>query len=447
MQPSSDLGNWVAVWLVAAGIIVLSRYRRGAIGAGLVTAFVISSCMAYFFGAAIYLLPWEPTSDPEVVATGFHQSTYALIAFGVGVLCTSALVSVRARRRVTSSVLATRIPEAYIVVGLACFLLLAPVLGRIPTAGAVLSQGWDLLVVGLGLACWRAWQGHRSVEFGRWLAATVFLPLLTVLTQGFLGYGAGAATAVLAFIGSFYRPRWRVFFAGLVLMYAALSLYVTYMRDRQDIRDAVWGGEPMGVRIQVLQHTLSSIERFDPSNQAHLERIDIRLNDNYLLGASVDYIQAGLAPFSYGQNLWDGVLNLVPRALWPTKPFVAGSGDIVSRYTGIHFAEGTSIGVGYVMEAYISFGTPGVIGLFLIFGIALTLVDMQAGRCLLEGDWFAFACWFLPALSLMPTESSFGELLAGAGSAFLVAYLANRLVKRYVFRSPRRRPLHVSARA
>jgi hypothetical protein len=445
-QPSSDLGIWVAVWLITAVAIVVVRYRRGSIGAGLVAAFVVSFALAYFFGAAIYLLQWEPTSDPDIVATGFHQSTYALLAFAVGVLIAPRLVSMRVRPPDTS-VLTSRLPEGYIAVGLTCFLVLVPLAGHIPTAGAVLSQGWNLLIVGLGLGCWRAWQAHRSVEFGRWLAATMGLPLLTVLSQGFLGYGAGAATAVLAFIASFYRPRWRVVVVGLALTYIALSLFVTYMRDRNTIRNAVWGGQSLSTRVEVVQQTLTSIEWFDPSNQDHLARVDLRLNENYLVGAAVNYISAGLAPLAYGQNLWDGVLNLIPRAIWPTKPFVAGSGDVVARYTGFQFSAGTSIGIGHVMEAYISFGTPGVLGLFLLFGLGLTIVDIQAGRRLLEGNWLGFTMWFLPALSLMPAEGSFAELTSSAGAALLVAYLANRLLTRYSFGSTHPAPARLTARA
>lgn len=446
MSTDSNLGPWVAAWTVAAAVIILSRARRGSIGAGLVTAFVVSFALGYWFGAAIYLLPWDPTSEPDIVATGFHQSTYALIAFGVGVLLTQTMRKPRLTAR--AQTLSTRIPEAYVGVGLACFLVLLPALGRVPTAGALLSQGWNLLIVGLGLACWRAWRTRSRLAFAAWLCAALCLPLVTVITQGFLGYGAGAAIAVLAFIASFYRPRWRIGVAGFALAYVALSLYVTYMRDRQEIRDAVWGDEPVLTRMQRVQQTLATMEWLDLSNPAHLARIDLRLNQNYLVGRSVNSIEAGVAPYSYGQNLWDGLLNLIPRAIWPSKPFVAGSGDVVSRYTGITFASGTSVGIGHVLEAYISFGTFGVIVFFFILGVALTLVDIAAGRRLLEEDWLGFACWFLPALSVMPAESSIAELTSSAGAAWLVAYLVNRLfMQRFVHQSLRLRRARAAASA
>ncbi len=47
----------------------------------------------------------------------------------------------------------------------------------------------------------------------------------------------------------------------------------------------------------------------------------------------------------------------IPRALWPNKPVVGGSGDLVSTYTGIRFADGTSVGIGQVLESFVNFGT------------------------------------------------------------------------------------------
>ena len=45
-----------------------------------------------------------------------------------------------------------------------------------------------------------------------------------------------------------------------------------------------------------------------------------------------------------------------------------GGGTIVQDFTGIEFADGTSVGAGQVLEFYVNFGTWGVIGGFLLFG-------------------------------------------------------------------------------
>ena len=74
----------------------------------------------------------------------------------------------------------------------------------------------------------------------------------------------------------------------------------------------------------------------------------------------------------------------------------AGSSDLVSRFTGIQFAAGTSVGIGQVMEFYVNFGTAGTVAGFLLFGVVLTILDSAAGNCLRNGDLHGFVMWFLP---------------------------------------------------
>jgi len=429
VPPSASLGTWVLAWTLTAAIIVVGRTRSGVFGVGLVPAFVINFALGYWFSAAVDLLPWQPYYDRDVVAVGFRVSTYGLIAFGVGSLVVAPrLAGAAAAIRGRASFPTARLIRAYILLGLVSFLVLLPVVGRLPTAGALAFQGWNLLIVGLGLGWWRAWRSRNGSAAVLWLCATLCLPLLTVLTQGFLGYGTVASIAVLTFIGSFYRPRWRLAAASVLLLYLALSLYVTYIRDRDTIRGSVWGGDPIAARLQQLYTTVTTLEWFDLGNDEHLRRVDLRLNQNYLVGSAVQYMDAGLADYAYGRNLVDGMLSLIPRAIWPSKPFFAGSGNVVSQYTGLVFAEGTAVGIGTLLEVYISFGMAGVVVGFVLLGTLVAGVDAAAGRRLRDGDWFGFVRWFLPGLALLQVEGSMIELTSSMGAAFVVALLANVVV-------------------
>jgi hypothetical protein len=433
VPPSSSLGNWVVVWAITVGLIFVVRGMSSRPSAGLVQAYLLNLGLLHWVAATLYLLPWYTNHDPDVVALGLEQSTYAAIGFGVGCLLLAPGLGRAARGA------AARVPRAasepwlankYILVGVIVFFALAPIVGHIPTVSAVVVQGWNLLVVGLGLACWLAWQARRSRAFARWLALSLCLPLVTVVSQGFIGYGVAAATAILAFIAGFYRPRWRVFVAVLVLGYVGLSMYVTYMRDREAIRAVVWSGQPLVARLQQVQLTVSTFEWFDIHNRDHLVRIDDRLNQNLLVGAAVQYMDAGLARFAYGRTLWEGFLAVIPRAIWPTKPVVAGSGTLVTQYTGILFAEGTAVGIGHVLEAYISFGTAGVIFGFVLLGTLVGAIDNAAGGRLWAGDMRGFLIIFLPGLSLLQVGGSVMELTSSAAAAVLAALLVNRLLRR-----------------
>src|SRR5207249_1516081 len=115
-----------------------------------------------------------------------------------------------------------------------------------------------------------------------------------------------------------------------------LSVFVTYMRDRGEIRDTVWGGKSMQVRVSQLQKTASAFEWFDISNTEHLAQIDRRLNQSYLAGLAVTRLSDS-GEYVHGKTLWEALIALVPRAIWPDKPIEAGSGSMVSEYTGLTF--------------------------------------------------------------------------------------------------------------
>jgi hypothetical protein len=175
------------------------------------------------------------------------------------------------------------------------------------------------------------------------------------------------------------------------------------------------------------------MEWFDPYNQSHLYRVDSRLNQDFLVGAAVQRLEGGFVPYAEGSTLTDAALSLVPRVLWPDKPVVGGSGDLMSTYTGYRFAEGTSVGIGQVLEFYINFGTTGIICGFFLIGGLLVLVDRAAFAALESGDLFRFARWYLPGLGLLQVGGSFSEVASTAGAGFVMAIALRELAGR-VFR-------------
>jgi hypothetical protein len=218
------------------------------------------------------------------------------------------------------------------------------------------------------------------------------------------------------------------------------------MRDRESIREVVWSGQPVAARLERVRLMLSTFEWFDVHNRDHLVRIDDRLNQNLLLGAAVQYMDAGLARFAYGQTIYQGFIAVIPRAIWPTKPVVAGSGTLVTEYTGIPFAEGTAVGIGHVMEAYVSFGTVGVLVGFMLVGAVVGAIDGAAGRRLRAGDARGFLVWFLPGLSFLQVGGSIVELTSSIAAALLAAHLVNRLLKRDAPNTVAPRPVLVARR-
>lgn len=425
------LSVWLWVWGIAAIFAFVRSWREGA-GAGLIFTYVLTFGTMHWLAAFLYTLPWHRDTGLDFTALGMRESAIAMVAFAVGSEV-SRLFLGRHRPTETAALarpLDRRLPTLYLVGGTFLYLIVLPVANRLPSITSVVATGSILIVVGIGLKCWDAWLRGRTSVMWAWLGSTVALPLLTVVVQGFLGYGFAAMLTVLAFVASFLRPRWKVAVLGLVLTQLGLSVYVTYMRDRRDIRAVVWSGAGVSDRLTQLQDTFANVEWFDPANDDHLRRIDQRLNQDYLLGTSVAYLEGGSMDFAHGSTMLAAALALVPRAIWPDKPVVGGSGDLASMYTGLRFAEGTSVGIGQVMEAYINFGRDGVIVCFFLFGALLTVIDYRSSQRLYEGNAASFLMWYMPGLSLLQVGGSFAEASSSAAAALVMAIILKRTLMR-----------------
>jgi uncharacterized membrane protein (DUF106 family) len=431
MESELGLAACLALWVPAVIAIAYVQWSAELRVVGLAAMYVLSVALNHLLGAIIYIFPWYSSPFAKSVEAGFRETTYGVLAFVIGSVIIAPLLmkltgwsrSGRAIRQPDP-----RLATIYLAIALCSFFVLMPLGGQIPTLTAVLSSGWTLIVVGLCLKAWGAWRAGDRKHFLLWVALTMLLPFTTVVTQGFIGYGTVAMIAALTFIAGFYRPRWQVVLAVLIGVYLGLSTYVTYMRDRGEIRDTVWGGERYSSRLDQIMTTIQNAEAFDIHNEDHLRRIDDRLNQNNLVGAAVNYFEEGHGDFARGETIWDALIALVPRFLWPEKPVVAGSGGLVTRYTGIYFAEGTSVGIGQVMEFYVNFGTRGVLIGFLIIGVIIGVIDRFASARLVEGDWQGFTIWILPGLGFLQVGGSLVEVTSTAGASLMLALFINKVI-------------------
>ncbi|MEO7190499.1 MAG: hypothetical protein ABI051_05540 [Vicinamibacterales bacterium] len=415
------MSSLVVAWIVLAAAIVIHRWREGR-GMGLVVAFVVSLTSLHWLAATLYVMPWYTGLDRDDVGKGLQIAFVALVGFGIGVVLMSrALRSRRDDVEVALPAVTPRIGLLYVGVGVLLYGAMLTPLRNLPSIGGLASAGSSAAIFGLCLLVWHARPSRRLI----WLAGAGLLPLVTIVTQGYLSYGIAALVMVVAFVAEWHRPRWVLLVAGVLLSYVAMSFYVTYMRDRREIREAVWNGATVADRLAVVTKTLGSIELFDPFDDAHLARVDDRLNQNYLVGRAAVWIGNGFAPYGHGTTLVDAALALVPRVFWPDKVVAAGSGDLVSQYTGMQFAEDTSVGIGEVMEFYVNFGTIGVLLGFVVLGGVVLLFDERAGWHLRQGNVQRACLWYLPGLSLLQVGGSFVDVTATMLAALACGVLAN----------------------
>jgi hypothetical protein len=440
MDFRTELLTQVLVCLLVLAVVAMALWRSKIRSVGLPLAYLLSLAMIHWMGGLIHTLPWfEGNYSSAVVAFGFRECFAGVLAFAAGTLIAAPQVLKRARwfQRFDQPIASPpSLSLLYLVVGVLFVGVLIPVVKTIPSVGAVAVCGAYLIVAGLCLACWQSWVAKNRFGVLLKLCLSAGFPAFTVLTMGFIGYGTLAALVVLIFVSSFYRPRWQVALGLAAVFYFGLSLFVTYMRDRDELREMIRGEEAYVERVNALSEMIQNFEWIDLNNERHLELIDIRLNQNFLVGAAKVNLLLGDVPFARGGTLWEAVLAVVPRILWPNKPVRAGSPEIVEQITGIPFNEETSVGVGQVMEFYVNFGRVGVLLGFFCMGTLLRIVDAAAARHLYRGDWAGFVTWFLPGLGFLQAGGSLIEVSGTVATCTLLVIVLNKVFLPYLVSKP-----------
>ena len=103
---------------------------------------------------------------------------------------------------------------------------------------------------------------------------------------------------------------------------------------------------------------------------------------------------------------------------------------MVSDFTGLEFAEGTSIGAGQVFEFYVNFGSLGVIGGFLLYGWLIGRIDLSVIKYLRQGNQRRFLLWFLPGLALLAAGGNLLEIVVGTVGSAITGYSIGYLLPR-----------------
>jgi hypothetical protein len=402
---------------IAAFIALIWISRASSVSLGLPIAYLASLLLIHVPGAIAYLLD----ADGILPFRGFTQIGIWFTA--IGAVCFVIGVGLNHWKTVPPVPVATNrtLFNRFCLLGGWLVTTVASIIA-IPSIGAALQRGGAVWMLGIILALKSALRSKDWAMGGRWLIALTVYPILMLLLGGFLSYGVAAVVIVLSAVTVPVRSKVRL--AGGIVLASVLgiSVFLSYFEHRSEIRGAVWGGASVDTRINASMGAVKDIGIFSARNPGHLHALDDRLNQNYFVGLAASRIEAGSVDYLKGRSLWEGALALVPRALWPDKPVVAGSPKIVAEMTGLSLSRGTSFGVGNVMEFQINFGIPGLIVGFLLFGFILGRLDRLAASADLTGDFGRTFFYFLPAVALIQPNGSIVEMMSGAAAAFAAAF-------------------------
>src|SRR5262249_4418879 len=151
------------------------------------------------------------------------------------------------------------------------------------------------------------------------IATLPLLPVATLVTGGFIGFCTSWALSITAFW--FFVARRRMWFYLVIppVLFLGLSLFVTYFGPRTEILEVTWDEKTSVMeRLSKVSRVVTDFELLDLSNERHLDALNQRLNQNYLVGIGVMRHRDGAQGLRYGATvpLW----ALIPRAIWPDKP-------------------------------------------------------------------------------------------------------------------------------
>jgi hypothetical protein len=248
-----------------------------------------------------------------------------------------------------------------------------------------------------------------------WLILVAVLEMITGLVGFFANYKEAPIVMLIAFASS-RRPvsaRMWIFSMAAVVAVAWASLFWTSVKT--EYRHLIVGN-PIEQRLAWMQQRFSggSVD-YGKAVVALFQRIGY----TELYAAVIARADAGSLPRKSGGYYVSAVQHvLTPRILFPDKQALNDS-KLTTALLGLRIQSDTSIGIGYVAQAHVDFGFPGLLLPMLVIGVMLGVSAkyfMTRSAPLIVREAFTTAALFLG----FPYEENIDKALGGFITGFLV---------------------------
>jgi hypothetical protein len=436
LDAASSISVSAVVWGVCL-FIALRFTLKGGRTVGLPIAFLVlltlSHCGAlvhllddyqYYYNP--YLQSWNYTKD--TVATGLATSLIGVIAFTVGLGVANALERPR-RSAVGGEAPVEALPRTakiFLLTGLFAggFGILTRAIS-IPGIEALIQALWNgFLAAAIGYAVYYFRLGDRRRAATTVFGAAAFLPLWSMLLSGVLADATANTITLICFYALLVKPSLASYLrAAAVLVvfgYVAILAGTIWLQIRPQMRRGAEQGYSLEQRVSTLSDALANVDVFSGS-QSQLEYLDMRLNQNVMIGKAVETLQQGSVGFEKGSVTAMAFLGWVPRALWPGKPERGGSAAVV-KYTGKLVTTATTFGTGPIFDAYLDFGDFSVFAVMGVYGFVLRRLDRRAGA-IMTGDYSpGWVIAFMTGVAMITALNSLFFVVNSAVSAALVTW-------------------------
>lgn len=410
------------IWVMLMGVLLVVITRKDRSGV-LLLSYAVSLAIIHVPGVINHLGDGIGGFAFDETLTGFKLTLFGFAALLAGALIMRLSFRQRkiegklreAPRRFTYRQLAL----FFIALGLSAFFATGPLNAIIPGIAALSNGMVALLIVGMWMIVSDALDRGNHGRLGLVLACLLALPFATLLTGGFLGYGVTWLVMIFSLLVILHPSRKLMVLAAPIIGYIGMSFAVAYLGEREQIRASLEDEVPLAERLRYIPAIFERFEAYDLDDSDHAFFIDIRFNQNYFVGLTVDRLAQREIRHELGGTvpLW----ALIPRAIWPDKPEVGGGGNLVEEATGLRLDEESSFGAGQPLEFYLNFGWGGVIVGFALWGALLTWLDRRISVALRQRDVAALVLAGMPGVALVQPGGNLMEIFVAVIAATLVA--------------------------
>ena len=197
------------LWLMFLIALVTLAIGQRRDGGALTLGYFLSMSLLHVPGALVYLSPDADMRGREPTEVGFQITLIGLAAFVAGAvwsrLSAKSVVNIKPTPAVAKilNILGWRM----LAIGSIGFFVLLPISTLVPSSTVLVSSLSTALVIGMWLRLYSAAVRSDRHSAGMTLAMLPMLPLATVVTGGFIGYGINWAISVISFQWLISRRR------------------------------------------------------------------------------------------------------------------------------------------------------------------------------------------------------------------------------------------------
>jgi hypothetical protein len=424
----------LAVLAAYAGLIL--RCGTALLGLNGLNLFMVgTSMLSGFFVSELFgrPMPWFSAEHAQVVTYGIFGSLAMIggIYAGWRPLRRAAPGGTGATALGQSGVPGARLGWLTFWLG-AAFEALAPIAAQVPTLSTAVNSLSSLDRIGLMILLWSALQHGRWARFCVALLVFLGISVVTSFTSGFsfLRINALLPLGLIWLFARGINPRALLLMPALAA--ALIAATTAWLDSRALIREGTLEGLPATEKFTTFfGEYFAALSRLDVD--ALISGVFDRVDMTMIYAEQVRY-QPDIEPYAYGETVWSSFYTLIPRALWPEKPEVAGGSEFVARFAGIGTrGDETSIGLPYPFELYANGGPLVVIAGLALIGFLAARLELQ----LFRGHRSLGLFWALAVATVVVcdggqrTDVVLPALVAAALCAYALGWLIQRRSPEY----------------